>query len=305
MKTILITGATGAQGGSVAKHMLEYKNEFQVKCLTRNPLSDAAKQLANLGAEIVQGDLANKASLVKAMQGCQLVFGTTNFWEHFNEELQQGKNLIDAVAESGIEHFILSTLPSSEKLSGGTITVPHFETKAQMEEYCASKKGLHYTFVHPAFYFENFLSFFPPQSNGDGSFSFGFPQGNTPLAGIAIEDLGGIVKAIFKQPDTYRGKTIGAVTEDMTCNNYAKQMSEVLGAKISYNDIPRNVFASFGFPGAEDLANMFTLNKLHIPNRQSEKEESHKLFADLKSFSKWLEENKAKFESYITKEQLS
>ncbi|MFH4965022.1 NmrA/HSCARG family protein [Gaetbulibacter sp. M235] len=299
MKTILITGATGAQGGSVAQHLLQNNNQFKVKCLTRNSQSDEAKQLADLGAEIVQGDLSDKASLVNALNGCQLVFGVTNFWEHFDKELQQGKNLIDAVAESGIEHFVLSTLPSSEKLSEGALTVPHFETKALMEEYCKTKTGLPYTFLHPAFYFENFLSFFPPQSTGNGSFGFGFPQGDTPLAGIAIEDLGGIVKAIFNQPEVYIGKTIGAVSEDMPCDDYAFQMSEILGIKIVYNDIPRDVFSSFGFPGAEDLANMFTLNKLYIPNRQKEKTESHQLYSQLKSFSQWLKENKSKFNSII------
>jgi uncharacterized protein YbjT (DUF2867 family) len=295
MKKILIIGATGAQGGSVARHMLQ--GEFQVKCITRNPQSEAAKQLAVLGAEIVAGDLSDKASLLNAMADCQLVFGVTNFWEHFDQELHHGKNLIDAVAESKIEHFVLSTLPSSEKLSGGTLSVPHFKTKAAMELYCKTKKGLNYTFVHPAFYFENFLSFFPPQPSGGGAFSFGFPQGNTPLAGIAIEDLGGIVKAVFEQPETYIGKTVGAVSEDIPCDSYALQMSEALGVKVMYNDIPRDVFASFGFPGADDLATMFTLNKLHITNRQSEKEESHRLFPGLKSFSQWMEENKSKFES--------
>lgn len=161
-----------------------------------------------------------------------------------------------------------------------------------MARYCQSKPGLNFTFVHPAFYFENFLSYFPPQPNGDGTFSFGFPQGTTPLAGIAIEDLGGIVAPVFSQPQTYIGKTVGAVTVDLTGAEYAEQMSEVLGIKVTYNDIPRDVFASFGFPGAEDLANMFTLNKLYITSRKEEMEESHRLFPGFTSFAQWMKENK-------------
>lgn len=305
MKTILITGATGAQGGSVARHLLQDKDEFRVKCLTRNPQSDAARKLADLGAEIVQGDLSNKASLVHALEGCQLVFGVTNFWEHFEHEVQHGKNLIDAIASSDIEHLVLSTLPSADLLSGGSLSVPHFETKAALEEYCKSKAGVPYTFVHPAFYFENFLSFFPPQPNGDGTFGFGFPQGETPLAGIAIEDLGGIVKAVFKQPNIYIGRTVGAVAEDMPCGGYARHMSEVLGVNITYTDIPREIFASFGFPGAEDLANMFTLNKLYITNRQKDRVESHQLYPQLKSFAQWLKEHSAKFDAFIKEQSKS
>ena len=300
MKKILVTGATGAQGGSVVKHLLKRKNQYQIKCLTRATDSDSAKQLAIHGIEVVQGNLADEQSLIKAMKDCQYVFGVTNFWEHFDTELQHGYNLIDAVASSSIEHFVLSTLPSADKLSGGTLSVPHFETKAKMEAYCRTKTGFNYTFVHPAFYFENFLYFFPPQKREDNTYQFGFPQGDTPLAGIAIEDLGGIVCPIFDNPTTYVGKTVGAVSEDLTGYQYADAMTKVLGVKVHYNDMPREVFASFGFPGAEDLANMFTLNKLYIPNRAEEIKLSHQLYPEIKNFSQWLTENKDKFQQILS-----
>jgi len=301
MKKILVTGATGAQGGSVVKHLLKRKNQYQIKGLTRTPDSDAAKELTRWGVEVVQGDLADKQSIINALEDCQYIFGVTNFWEHFDTELQHGYNLIDAVAQSSIEHFVLSTLPSADKLSGGTLPVPHFETKAKMEAYCRTKTGFNYTFVHPAFYFENFLYFFPPQKKEDNTYEFGFPQGDTPLAGIAIENLGGIVCPIFDNTSAYVGKIVGAVSEDLTGYQYAEQMTEVLGVKVQYNDIPRDVFASFGFPGAEDLANMFTMNKLHILNRTEDIKLSHKLYPKIKSFSQWLNENKDKFQQIISK----
>lgn len=296
MKTILVTGATGAQGGSVARFLL--KENFQVKCLTRNPNSEASKALENLGAEIVKGDLADKASISQALQDCYGVFGTTNFWEHFDGELQHGYNLIDAVEETSISHFVLSTLPSSEKLSGGTLSVPHFETKAKMEAYCQTK-NIPTTFVHPAFYYENFLSYFPPQKYDDGVYRFGFPQGDTPLAGIAIEDLGGVVAPIFNDPERFIGKTVGAVAEDIPASAYASTMAEVLGQDIQYSDIPREVFAGFGFPGADDLATMFTLNKLHIPHRTEEKDLSHELYPQIQSFRQWLQDNRDQFNRFF------
>ena len=297
MKTILVTGATGAQGGSVARHLLQQGN-FSVKCLTRNPESEAALTLQSQGAEIVKGDLSDKETLYVALQGCYGVFGITSFWEHFGEELQHGLNLVDAVEATNIEHFVFSTLPSAEELSGGTLSVPHFETKTAMENHSRSK-NLATTYVHPGFYFENFLSFFPPIKLEDGSYGFGFPQGNTPLAAISIEDLGGIVNTIFNNPSKYIGQLVGAVSEDSDPAKYAESMTKILGQSIHYNDIPREVFASFGFPGAEDLATMFTCNKLYILEREEDQKASHEMYPGIKGFEQWLTENKEKFAPFF------
>ncbi len=293
MKTILVTGATGAQGGSVARHLL-HKGNFTIRCLTRNPLSQAALALKSKGAEVIKGDLADKDSLTIAMQGCYGVFGMTNFWEHFNGELQHGLALVDAVESADIQHFVFSTLPSAEKLSNGKLSVPHFETKAAMENYSRSK-NLAATYVHPAFYFENFLTFFPPTKMDDGTYGFGFPQGNTPLAALSVDDLGGIVNSIFNNPSKYIGQSLGAVSEDLEPAQYAAAMTKILGRNVKYNHIPREVFASFGFPGAKDLATMFTCNRLHIPHRKKDQKASHEMYPEIKGFEKWLSENKEAF----------
>ncbi len=293
MKTILVTGATGAQGGSVARHLLQ-QGDFKVRCLTRNPESDAALALKSKGAEVAKGDLSDKATLSAAMQECYGVFGVTNFWEHFDGELQHGKNLVDAVEAANIKHFVFSTLPSAEKLSNGTLSVAHFETKAAMEDYSRSK-DIPATYVHAAFYFENFLSYFPPTQMEDGTYGFGFPQGNTPLATLSIEDLGGIVNTIFNNPSKYIGQLVGAVSEDLEPAKYAEIMTKVLGKTIQYNDIPREVFASFGFPGAEELATQFTCNRLHILERKVDRKASHEMYPNIKGFEQWLTENKEQF----------
>ena len=205
-KVILVIGATGAQGGGVARHLLN-SGRFTVRCLTRNPSSEKAIALQEAGAEVVKGDFGELESLKTAMKGCYGVFGVVNFWEHFDKTYELGKNLVDAVAASNIKHFVFSTLPNAKKISGGKIEVPHFDIQAKLEEYTRGL-GLNVTFVNPAFYFENFLSYFPPKKQEDGTFAFGFPQGDTLLAGVAIEDLGGVVTAIFNKPDDFKDKQL-------------------------------------------------------------------------------------------------
>jgi uncharacterized protein YbjT (DUF2867 family) len=292
-KTILVTGATGAQGGSVVRHLLK-GGKFKVRCLTRKPDSERARALAEAGAEIVRGDLGYPESLEAAMKGCYGAFGVTNFWEHFEKEAFHGKNLIDAVKKAAIEHFVFSTLPYAHKLSDWKLVVPHFDQKARLEDYARSLK-LPATYAHVAFYYENFLSFFPPKLQEDGSFLFGFPQGETPLAAVRVEDAGGVIATIFDRPGEFCAQTVGIVGDDLPCGDYAGIMSRVLGKKITYRYIPREVFAKLGFPGAEDLANMFEYNRLFIPNRQADLEQSLALYPEMQRFEPWVQANREKF----------
>lgn len=289
-RTILVIGATGAQGGSVARHLLS-QGEVVVRCLTRHPDAEKAKALQKAGAEVVEGDLDDRRSLRDAMKGCYGVFGVTNFWEHFDKEYGQGKNLVDAVAKERIAHFVFSTLPYSKKISHGELEVPHFDMKAQLEEY-TRELGLKATFVHVAFYFENFLSFFPLQKRDDGAWGFGFPQGDTPLAGVAIDDVGSIVAVLFENPEVYVGRTVGIVGDDLKGSQYAETMTRVLGRRVVYSHIPRDVYASFGFPGADDLANMFEFNRLYIPQRRADMELCQALNPEMQTFETWLKAHK-------------
>ncbi|SDM24662.1 NmrA-like family protein [Kriegella aquimaris] len=172
-----------------------------------------------------------------------------------------------------------------------------------MENYSRSK-DTPTTYVHAAFHFENFLSFFPPMKLEDGTYGFGFPQGNTPLAALAIADLGGIVNAIFSNPSVYIGKLKGAVAEDLEPAKYAEIITRVLGKTIHYNHISREFFASLGFPGAEDLATQFTCNRLHILERKADLKSSHEMYPEIKGFEQWLTENKAAFAPFF-QEQLT
>lgn len=297
---ILVTGATGAQGGSVARSLLT-AGTCRVRVLTRNASSARAVELRHAGAEVVEGDMDNIDSLKNAMKDCYGVFGVTNFWEHYEKEYQQGKNLVDAVKESNIEHFVLHTLADYKKLSQGRYAVPHCDLKADLEVYCR-QLGLKATFMQIAFYYENFLNFFPLQDAGDGSWFFGFPQGDTRLAMVSVEDLGPIVKMVFDHPQTYIGRVVGVVGADDTCTVYADTMSKVFGKTIRYRYIPREEYAAFGFPGAEELANMFEVQRLHIPGRQLDLIESYGLHPAMQTFTQWLDRNKKKFERVFNPE---
>jgi uncharacterized protein YbjT (DUF2867 family) len=277
----------------VARHLLQ-RGGFRVRALTRRPDSPKAAALRQAGAEVLKGELDEPRSLAAALEGCQGVFGVTNYWEHFDKEYQHGRNLIDAVKASGVEHFVFSSLPHALKLTGGALPVPHFDIKAELEEY-ARRTQPGSIFVHVAFYYENFLTFFPPQDQGDGTFAIGFPQGDTPLAGVAVDDIGGVVAAVFDRPDRFRDRAVGVVGDDLPPRTYAEIMTRVLGKKVVYHYIPRDVFASFGFPGADDLANMFEFNRLHIANRQADLAESRFLYPGMQRFETWLPAHKHQF----------
>lgn len=291
---ILVVGATGAQGGSVARHLLR-SGKYKVRCLTRRRDSSIALAVARLGAEVVAGDLSDPAGLRAALRDCDGVFGVTNYWEHFDHEFEHGRNLVDAIVGSGVQHTVLSTLPHTKLLSGGRLQVPHFDTKARVEEYARSG-GLAATFIHVAFYYENFLSFFPPQRQTDGSYAFGFPQGSTPLATVAAEDIGGVVAAIFAESFWYRDKVIGVVGDDLRCDEYAQIMKLLMGRAFAYNYISHDVYAALGFPGAADLANMFEFNRLYIPNRRCDLLKSRELYPEIRTFERWLKGNMPVFE---------
>ncbi len=296
-KSILIVGATGAQGGSVARRLLS-SGGYAVRCMTRNPDSEAATRLRAAGADIVGGDLDDKASLDAAIAGCRCVFGVTNYWEHFEREYEQGKTLVDAVAAAGVDHFILSSLPGALKMTNGELGVPHMDIKARLEDYARGLK-LAATYVHVAFYYENFLTAFPPRREPGGSFTFGFPQDDVPLACVDVEDLGGVVAAILARGDEFKGRTVGVVGDEQPVTSYAATMSSVTGVRIEYKHIPRDVFASYGFPGAADLANMFELQRRFMPSRRKDLELCRALYPEIRTFDAWMAANKGRFQAIL------
>lgn len=294
---ILVVGATGAQGGSVARALLS-RGKFAVRALTRKPDSAAAQELRSLGAEIVQGDLDDVSSLRAALEGVHGVYGVTNFWEHFAHEDVQGRNLVNAVSEAKVQHFIFSTLPPIAKETNGALKSPHFDIKAEHEELARSL-NIPSTFIHVPFYYENFLYFFPPRPAGDGTYQFGFPNGDTPLAAMSVEDVGAVVAPMFEEPSRWIGKTVKLAGDEIPAAEYAAIMSRTTGATIQYAYVPREVFAALGFPGAEDLADMFEYYRLHIPSRAQDVESCRALAPVLQSFAAWAAKNEGRLRAVV------
>jgi uncharacterized protein YbjT (DUF2867 family) len=258
--------------------------------------------LAASGVELVQGSLEDRESLERALRGCDAAFGVTNYWEQFERELDLGKNLIDAVAASKVDRFVLSTLPSAHALSGGELEVPHLEMKALLEEKARRLTGIATSFVHVAFYYENFLGWFAPQPQPDGTYALGFPQGETPLAAVSVEDVGGVVAEMLERPHEFAGKTVGVVGDEQPVSGYAETLSRATGRRVRYQHVPREVFASLGFPGARDLADMFDLNRRFILSRSEDLMATRRLHPQAKSFEQWATGSRSQLSRALSRE---
>ncbi|HVE71990.1 MAG TPA: NmrA family NAD(P)-binding protein [Thermoanaerobaculia bacterium] len=159
--------------------------------------------------------------------------------------------------------------------------------------------GIPATFVHVPFYYENFLYFFPPRPAGDGTYQFGFPQGDRPLAAISVQDVGRVVAPIFEQPETYIGKVLKLAGDELPAADYAAAMARATGKDVRYAYVPRETFAALGFPGAEDLADMFEYYRLHIPSRVKDIETCRTIANGVQSFETWVSANQAQLRNAL------
>ncbi|KAI0697300.1 NAD(P)-binding protein [Cerioporus squamosus] len=208
-KLVAICGATGNQGGSVAKLLLRYPDLYRLRALTRDPQSAAARQLAEIGAEVVKTDLTVPSDVREALRGCWGVFGVTNFYDSkikddLGSEEQQGKNLVDAALENGVKCFVWSTLPSSEKISGGRLISRVYEGKHHVDGYIL-EKGLPAAFLYTGNFYENLVyrSHMTYDRERD-IIEFRQPiiKEKTPLAMLYVQkDLSAVTKALFDNWD--------------------------------------------------------------------------------------------------------
>ncbi|KAI0808017.1 NAD(P)-binding protein [Fomes fomentarius] len=209
-RLIAVSGATGNQGGSVAKLLLQYPDQYRVRALTRNPESDAAQNLARLGAELVKVDLTVPAEVNAALQGCWGVFGVTNFYDSKikddpGSEEQQGKNLVDAALENGVTCFVWSTLPSSKRISGGRLVSRIYEGKYHVDDYMREKNQPG-TFLYTGNFYENMVLRSHMKYNRElDRVEFHQPviKETTQLAMLYVQkDLSAVTKAVFDSWDT-------------------------------------------------------------------------------------------------------
>ena len=182
------------------------------------------------------------------------------------------------------------------KGSAGALNCPHFDIKAGHEEL-TRRRGIPATFVHIAFYYENFLGFFPLRPAGDGSYEFSFPQGDTPLAAISVEDYGKIVAPLFDLAPN--GAVVKAVGDEMPATGYAAVMAEVIGAPVRYRYVTREAYAALDFPGAGEVADMFEYYRLYMPRRREDLELCRTFAPGLQTFAAWAQRNAGKLRASI------
>ncbi|XP_008821843.1 nmrA-like family domain-containing protein 1 isoform X2 [Nannospalax galili] len=292
-KVIAVFGATGAQGGSVAKAILENKY-FAVRALTRDVTRKKALALQDLGAEIARCDLDDAASVEAALKGAYGAFVVTNFWDHLSKEKEvcQGKLVADVAKRLGLKHVVYSGLENVQQLSGGKLQVPHFDGKGEVEEYFWSI-GVPMTSVRLAAYFENFLTVWKPvKAPGGDHYTLALPMGNAPMDGISVADIGAVVSSIFNSSEEFLGKAVGLSAEALTVQQYADVLSKILGKEVRDAMITPEAYEKLGFPGAEELANMCRFYQMK-PDRDVKL--THHLNSKVKSFSQFILENQGAF----------
>jgi len=306
-KIIAVTGATGAQGGSLIRAILAHPDGgFSARAITRDPNSDKAKALAGLGVQVVQADLDDEASLAAAFAGAYGAFCVTNFWEHFSpaKENEQAANMARAAKEAGVAHVIWSTLEdvrdfvplADDRMPtiNGQYKVPHFDGKGESNHYF-SDAGLPVTFLNTSFYWENMIYFgMGPKRGEDGVLAITFPIGDAKLAGIAAGDIGGCAYGIFSRADTI-GQTIGIAGGHLTGGDMAAGLTKALGEQVNYHAVSPDLYRSFGFPAAEELGNMFQFNAEFSDEYCAARplDGTRALNPGLHTYEQWLEENLA------------
>lgn len=290
---MVVFGATGAQGGSVARTLLD-DGTFRVRVVSRNPEQKAAKELKLQGAEVVQGDQDDQASMELALTGAYATFIVTNYWENCSQEqeVKQGKLLADLAKRLGLHYVVYSGLENIRKLTAGRLAAGHFDGKGEVEEYFRDI-GVPMTSVRLPCYFENLLSYFLPQRAEDGKkYLLDLPMGDVPMDGMAVSDLGPVVLSLLKKPEEYVGQNIGLSTCRHTAEEYATLLTKHTGKTVHHAKTTPEDYEKLGFCGARDLANMFRFYTLK-PDRNIEL--TLRLNPKAQTLDQWLEQHKGDF----------
>jgi uncharacterized protein YbjT (DUF2867 family) len=306
-KIIVVVGATGQQGGGLARAILDDPaGEFALRAITRRPDSDAARELAARGAEIVTADLDDEASLTTALRGAYGAYFVTAFWEYNSVEREQAqaRAMANAAKSAGLAHVIWSTLPDTREYLtddsvptlSGNYKVPHFDSKGEAEKFFV-EAGVPTTNLATTFYFESFIDYFPPRRDSNGELVLSLPMGDRRLSGIAVEDIGRTAFGIFQRGTSLVGQTVNIAGENLTGEEYAAVFAKILGENVTYVPLALDAVRTSGMPGADDLANMFHFYAEHedvfagVRNPDAVREYNPRL----QDFATWLAANRDKF----------
>ena len=305
-KIVAVVGARGAQGGGLVRAIMADKDgPFTARALTRDIRSEKVKELRAAGAEVVAADVDNEASLAKAFAGADAAFCVTFYWAHMSpdKEIAEAAAMARAAKNAGVRHVIWSTLEDTRKfvpLSDnrmptlmGKYKVPHFDAKGE-SDHLFTDLGVPTTFLVTCAYWDNFIHFgWGPKPGADGKLAIAFPIGDKKLAGIAAEDIGRCAYGILKRGAEYIGKRVAIAGECLTGAQMASALTKALGREVLFNAIEPEVYRSFGFPGADDLANMFQFDRDFSDElcRTHSVEVSRELNPALQTLASWLAVN--------------
>lgn len=306
-KIIAVVGATGAQGGGLVRAIQADKaGGFRARAITRDPSAKNARALAELGAEVVQGDLSDPASIARAFKGAYGAFCVTFFWDHFSadRELEDARTLADAARQAGVAHVIWSTLEDTRTFMAlddprmptlqGKYKVPHIDAKGEADAFFAD---LPTTYLMTSFYWDNLIGFgMNPVSDGQGGYLFTLPMDDAKLPGVAAEDIGKTAYGVFKVGAPLFGKHVGVAGEHLSGAEMAAVLSDVLGVKVAHNAMAPDAFRQLGFPGADDLGNMFQFKRDFETQFRAARdvEATRKLNPELQDFRTWVTRNKTR-----------
>lgn len=272
-RTILVTGATGHQGGAALRHLRE--RGFPVRALTRDPGKPAARQLETPGIEVVRGDLSDPASLTRALDGMSGVYSVQNSRNGFDTEVSQARNLVDAANRQEVDHFVYSSVASADRNTG----IPHFDSKFRIENHLRAS-GLRYTIIRPVFFMENLLAMKPSIEQG----VFKMPlKPETRLQMIAVDDIGAFIAMSFEHPGHWQNRVEEIAGDERSMEELAEAFSRATGKDVKYIQTPWNEFEQ---QAGKEMATMF---------QWFEREGYHVDIADvrrerpqLRSFDHWL-----------------
>jgi uncharacterized protein YbjT (DUF2867 family) len=227
-KTILVTGATGHQGGAVLRHLRE--KGFSVRALTRDPNKPEARALVGHGTEVVRGDLNDPASLSRAIEGADGVFSVQGHSEGGVEaEIRQGIQVADAAKRTRVSHFVYSSVAAADRNTG----IPHFESKFKIEQHVRNT-GLHYTVFRPAFFMDNWLGMREQIQQGALSLPL---RPETTLQMIAVDDIGAFVTLAFTKPGHWDGRAVELAGDELPMSDLAAAFGRMLGRDVCYQQV--------------------------------------------------------------------
>jgi uncharacterized protein YbjT (DUF2867 family) len=304
-KIIVVVGATGAQGGGLVRAILaDPDGGFVARALTRNAASDKARELAAQGVEVVEADISDEASLVKAFEGAYGAYLVTNFWEHASpqKEKSDAAAMAGAAKSAGLSHVIWSTLEdtrehiplSDERMPTllDSYKVPHFDAKAEANQFFTDA-GVPTTFLQTTFYWENFLNFMRVQRDQDGRLILPLAMGESQLAGIAVEDIGRTAYGILKRGQEFIGRTVSIAGEHLTGAQMAAVLGKALGEEVTYVPVPFDALRAQPWPGATENGNMFQYYA-EVPQFVAARDLDlvRSLNPDLQTFEQWVAAHK-------------